>query len=72
MDFLALFLLHAVLTAGYFLINLRRKPRLHVVTETIIVFAIPFFGLFLMLAYRFSCYVLNLKGERQDESDNET
>lgn len=72
MDFLALFLLHTVLTAGYFLINLRRKPRLHVVTETIIVFAIPFFGLFLMFAYRLSCYVLNLKGERQDESDNET
>ena len=49
MDFYALFLLHVVLTLGYFLVNLRRKNRLHVVTETIIVFAIPFFGLLLML-----------------------
>ena len=71
MDFYALFLLHVVLTLGYFLVNLRRKNRLHVVTETIIVFAIPFFGLLLMLGYRLSCYLLDLSDGHQPEFEKE-
>ena len=71
MDFYALFLLHVVLTLGYFLVNLRRKNRLHVVTETIIVFAIPFFGLLLMLGYRLSCYLLDLGNGHQPEFEKE-
>ncbi len=71
MDFYALFFLHAVLTLCYFLGNLRRKPRLHVVTETIIVFMLPFFGILLMLGYRFSCYCLNLGDGHQPEVEKE-
>ena len=69
MDFFTLILLHILLTTGYFLINMRRKPRLHVVTETIIIFTIPFFGLLLMLGYRLSCYLLNLTKEKQIENE---
>ena len=71
MDFYALFLLHAVLTLGYFLVNLRCQNRLHVVTETIIVFVIPFFGLLLMLGYRLSCYLLDLGDGHQPEFEKE-
>ena len=71
MDFYALFLLHAVLTLVYFLGNIRRKPRLHVVTETLIVFAVPFFGILLMLGYRLSCYLLDLADGHQPEIEKE-
>ncbi|SFA88427.1 hypothetical protein [Selenomonas ruminantium] len=71
MTFYTLILLHLLLTMGYFLLNMRRKPRLHTVTETIIVFAVPFFGLLLMVSYRIICYYLNLtNGKRaEDETD---
>lgn len=73
MEFYTLILLHLFLTAGYFLINIHRKPRLHTVTETIIALAIPFFGLLLMLGYRFSCYLLNLtNGKRGEDEPGET
>ena len=71
MDFYALFLLHAVLTLVYFLGNIRRKPRLHVVTETLIVFAVPVFGILLMLGYRLSCYLLDLADGHQPEIEKE-
>ncbi len=71
MDFYALFLLHAVLTLVYFLGNIRRKPRLHVVTETLIVFAVPFFGILLMLGYRLICYLLDLADGHQPEIEKE-
>ena len=72
MDFSAFLLLHVMLTMGYFLVNRRRKPRLHVVTETIIVFAIPFFGILLMMGYRLGCYLLDLGAGRQPEIEKET
>ena len=71
MDFYALFLLHAVLTLVYFLGNIRCKPRLHVVTETLIVFAVPFFGILLMLGYRLICYLLDLADGHQPEIEKE-
>ena len=71
MDIYAFSLLHIVLTLLYFLGNIKRKPRLHVVTETVIVFAIPVFGLLLMLGYRLSCYLLNLTKDRQPEIEKE-
>ena len=72
MDFSAFLLLHVMLTMGDFLVNRRRKPRLHVVTETIIVFAIPFFGILLMMGYRLGCYLLDLGAGRQPEIEKET
>ena len=71
MDFVTLILWHILLTAGYFLINIRRKPRVHIVTETIIVLAIPLFGLLFMLGYRFCCYLLHLTKENQIENERE-
>lgn len=71
MDFYALFCWHIVLTLGYFLGNLRRKPRLHVVTETIIVFMLPLFGILLLLGYRLSCYLLGLGEGHQPEGEKE-
>ena len=71
MDIYAFSLLHIVLTLLYFLGNIKRKPRLQVVTETVIVFAIPVFGLLLMLGYRLSCYLLNLTKDRQPEIEKE-
>lgn len=71
MDFYALFLLHLALTLGYFLGNLWRKPRLHTVAETVIVFAIPFMGVLLMVFYRLSCYLLKLNDGHQSEGEAE-
>ena len=67
MDSYTLFLLHMALTVLYFLISLRGRPRLHVVTESIIVLAIPFFGLLLLVFYHICCYVFSLHAGRQPD-----
>lgn len=71
MDFYALLGLHLTLTLAYFLGNLWRKPRLHVMTETVIALAIPFFGVLLMVSYRLCCLLLALTGGRQPEAEQE-
>jgi len=71
MDFYAFFLLHSAVTLIYFLGNLWRKPRLYTVTETVIVFTMPVFGVFLVLAYRLCCYFLKLGKKRQTEAESE-
>ncbi len=71
MDFYALFFLHAVLTLCYFGGNLRRKPRLHVVTETVIVLMVPFLGILLLCGYRLSCYLLKLGNGHEPEVEKE-
>ena len=58
MDFYAILLLHLVVTLIYFLGNSWRKPRLQVVTETVIALAIPFCGVLLMVSYRLCCLLL--------------
>lgn len=71
MDFYALLCLHVMLTMGYFLVNLRRKPRLHVVTETIMVLAIPVLGILLMMGYRLSCYLLDFGDGHRPEMEKD-
>ncbi|MCR5756949.1 MAG: hypothetical protein K6F95_03475 [Selenomonas sp.] len=71
MDFYALLFLHAALTLAYGAVNLWRRPRLHAVTETILVFAIPFFGVLLMVSYHLGCWLLKLKGRREIEAEKE-
>ena len=71
MDSYTLFLLHMALTVLYFLISLRGRPRLHVVTESIIVLAIPFFGLLLLVFYHICCDVFSLHAGRQPDREAE-
>lgn len=71
MDFYALVLLHMGLTILYFLGNLWRKPRLQMVTESIIVLAVPFFGLLLILSYHACCVLFHLRAGRQPEIEEE-
>lgn len=71
MDFYLLLALHLLLVAVYVLANLGRKPRLHVVTEAVIALAIPFFGVMLLLSYRFCCRLLRLTEDRQPEIEKE-
>ena len=71
MDFYAILLLHLAVTLIYFLGNSWRKPRLQVVTETVIALAIPFFGVLLMVSYRLCCLLLALNGGRQAEAEQE-
>jgi hypothetical protein len=60
-----------VLTLCYYLGNLRRKPRLHVVTETVIVFMVPFLGILLLCGYRCSCYLVQLGNGHESEVEKE-
>lgn len=73
MDFFGLAIVHMVLTALYFLGNRRLKPRHYMIAETMIVFAIPFFGIILMLSYHVCCHIFRLdKGHQPDFEQERT
>ncbi len=71
MDFYTLLILHVVLTALYGLGTSWRRPRLHMMVEAMIVFAIPFFGIVLMLSYHLCCHVFKLGEGRQPDFERE-
>ena len=72
MDFWAFLCLHIVLTLVYFLGNWWRKPRLHVVTETVIVLSVPLAGFLLLVCYRVICLWLRMTGGHKVEAEKET
>lgn len=66
---------HLAVTALFFLWNCRSRNLIQTVSETVIVLALPFFGLLSMVGYRLACRALHMenvhlqKGE-EDEEDS--
>lgn len=53
--------LHLAASLLYLLSGYRRKNSIQVISESLLVLAIPFFGLLTMLGYRLLCYALHLE-----------